>query len=50
MMKKKHFDANYPRGGRWYRREFPINCLDTDLLIAILRGKKEAYRKVVALD
>ena len=49
-MKKKLFDANYLRGGAWHRREFPINCLDTDLLIAILRGKKEAFSKVLALD
>lgn len=50
MTKKKHFDTNYQKDGAWHRREFPINCLDTDLLIAILRGKKEAYSKVVALD
>jgi tRNA(fMet)-specific endonuclease VapC len=27
-----------------------MKCLDTDLLIAILRGKKEAYNKVIELD
>ena len=27
-----------------------MKCLDTDLLIAILRGKKEAYRTVIELD
>jgi predicted nucleic acid-binding protein len=27
-----------------------MKCLDTDLLIAILRGKKEAYRTVTELD
>jgi tRNA(fMet)-specific endonuclease VapC len=27
-----------------------MKCLDTDLLIAILRGKKEAYDKVIELD
>ena len=27
-----------------------MNCLDTDLLIAILRGKKEAYNRVIELD
>ena len=41
---------NYLKGGVWLRREYPINCLDTDLLIAILRGKKDAYSKVLAID
>ena len=27
-----------------------MKCLDTDLLIAILRGKKEAYSKVTEID
>jgi predicted nucleic acid-binding protein len=27
-----------------------MKCLDTDLLIAILRGKKEAYNKVTEID
>ena len=27
-----------------------MKCLDTDLLIAILRGKKEAYNRVTELD
>ena len=27
-----------------------MKCLDTDLLIAILRGKEEAYKKVIELD
>ena len=27
-----------------------MKCLDTDLLIAILRGKKEAYRTLTELD
>lgn len=27
-----------------------MKCLDTDLLIAILRGKEEAYKKVTKID
>jgi tRNA(fMet)-specific endonuclease VapC len=27
-----------------------VKCLDTDLLIAILRGKDEAYSKIVEMD
>ncbi len=27
-----------------------MKCIDTDLLIAILRGKKEAYKTVLELD
>jgi tRNA(fMet)-specific endonuclease VapC len=27
-----------------------VKCLDTDLLMAILRGKKEAYSKITEID
>ena len=30
----------------WLKREFAMKCLDTDILIAILRGKEEAKKKV----
>jgi tRNA(fMet)-specific endonuclease VapC len=31
-------------------RDFPLKCLDTDLLVAILRGRKEAYASAQKLD
>ncbi len=31
-------------------RSFLLKCLDTDLLVAILRGKKEAYKVAQELD
>ena len=41
---------NSLKDGVWPRREFQLKCLDTDLLIAILRGKKEAYNAVAKID
>ena len=38
------------RDGTYFKSECQMKCLDTDLLIAILRGKEEARQKVVALD
>ncbi len=32
------------------RRESLVKCLDTDLLVAILRGKENAERKMVEMD
>ncbi len=49
-MKKKPSAQNLLRDGVKPKREWLMKCLDTDLLIAILRGKKEAYRIVLELD
>ena len=41
---------NSPKGGRQFKSESPMKCLDTDLLVAILRGKQEAITIVNELD
>jgi predicted nucleic acid-binding protein len=50
MKRKKRFSANCLKDGVVLRREYPVKCLDTDLLIAILRGKEEARSIVSEID
>jgi tRNA(fMet)-specific endonuclease VapC len=38
------------RGGKELRREPLVKCLDTDFLVAILRGQEIAQRKMVEMD
>ncbi len=38
------------KDGAQFKRESPLKCLDTDLLVAILRGKEEAKKKIAELD
>ncbi len=48
--KKKRLIANSQKGGIRCRRECPLKCLDTDLLIAILRGNEDACNQVMDLN
>lgn len=41
---------SFQKVGALWGRSFPLNCLDTDLLVAILRGKQEAVKAVQELD
>jgi len=38
------------RVGVWLGRNFLLKCLDTDLLVAILRGKQQAAKAVQEID
>jgi len=42
--------VNLTRDGARLRRGCTVKCLDTDLLVAILRGKEETRDRVAALD
>jgi predicted nucleic acid-binding protein len=50
MKRKQPSRLNSLRDGIRFKREFPMKCLDTDFLVAILRGKEEAKKKVAEMD
>ncbi len=50
MKKRKPFGSNSLRDGIWFKSESRMKCLDSDLLVAILRGKQDARAVVEELD